>query len=146
MRGSSGSRGRHAARDQGFQDRLEAYARYAALVRGQEEALENDDLERFREMAEAREEIQRELGAGPHQFPEEGELDPENLELLRRVHADLRDAQSRDLRLRARLRDLRKSTSGEVRTVADRGGQIRQYLVGDNNPEDDSPARLNIRL
>ena len=49
---------------------LANYVKYAALVRFQEEALEEEDLDRFEDLAEAREAMQEELGDEPPPFPD----------------------------------------------------------------------------
>ncbi len=143
--GPSGGRGSGKSSDQDMRALLASYARYATLVRSQEEALDQDDMDRFENLARAREEIQEELGDGPPPFPEVEELDSEAKRYLERVWENFRDALLRDTRLRARLQRMKKDASTNLKTVEGRGDQAKCYLAGDEANSGERVNKLNVR-
>jgi len=146
---SGGPSGRRASGKEGKEDMkalLGMYARYASLVRFQEEALAEDDLEKFEDLARAREEIQEEVGSEPPAGLPEDYLDPEDKEFLEKVHEEIRDALLCDARIRDRLQQMKREASTNVKTVEGRGGQAKEYLTGDEARSADRPHQLNVRL
>ena len=143
--GPSGGSGSGRSSDQDMRALLASYARYATLVRSQEEALDRDDMDRFEDLARAREEIQEELGDGPPPFPEEEELDSETKRYLERVWENFKDALLRDVRLRARLQKMKKDASTNLKTVEGRGDQAKGYLAGDEANSGERVNKLNVR-
>lgn len=129
-----------------LEDLLAIYARYASLVRYQEEALDEGDLEQFEELAEARRAIHEELGTGPPPLPSEEELDQRNRRLLEKVHEELRNAILNDVRLRAKLQRMKAGTREQVREVEGSGRRLDGYLAGEKASSGERSNRLNIRL
>lgn len=125
---------------------LANYVRYATLVRSQEEALEEEDLDRFQDLAEAREAIQEEMGTVPPSFPEEEELDAESRQYLERIYENFRDTLLRDTRLRARLQQMKKDASQSLTTVEGRGRQLKGYLAREEDKTGEGSSRLNVRF
>ena len=111
-----------------------------------EEALEAEDLDRFQDLAEAREAIQEELGTVPPSFPEEEELDSESRQYLERIYENFRDTLLRDTRLRARLQQMKKDASQKVTTVEGRGRQLKGYLAREEDKTGEGSSRLNVRF
>ena len=140
---------RYPTRDPGdsqdsLRQRLAAYARYVALVRAQEEALEEGDLERHAELGEAREEIQSELGAAPSEHElSVASRDPEARALLEGTLSSLRSALARDERMRRNLASLRNETGGKIRTMGARRCQVHNYLQGSGAVTEPRESKLN---
>ncbi len=135
-----------AAAARPMEDLLAIYARYATLVRHQEEALEAEDLQRFEDLARARKAIQEELGAGPPPPAEDEEPDQQTRALLERIHEELREAGMRDARLMSRLQEMKRDAREHVRTVDGRGKPLDGYLAGEKASRGEGRARLNVRL
>jgi hypothetical protein len=125
---------------------LAMYARYADLVRFQEAALEKEDLNRFEDLARARQEIQAEVDSVNPSLLRGDTLDPESQMYLEKVHEELRDALLRDARIRSRLQGMKKDASTTLRDVEDRGGRAREYLTGDEVHTPRRSNQVNIRL
>lgn len=124
---------------------LATFARYATLVRFQEAALENEDMDRFEDLAKAREAIQEEIGSGPPSIAAIDDLDSESQEYLEQVYEEFRDALLRDVRIRGMLQKMKKDATGSIKTVEGRGGQAKEYLSGEETNSGDRPSQLNIR-
>jgi len=124
--------------------RLAAYSKYVALVRAQEEALEDGDLERHAQLGEARQEIQNQLGDAPS--GEElvvASSDPEASALVEQALSSLRSAMARDEGMRMTLEALKRETAGSIRSMESRRGQVHSYLNG-QDPRGAHPApRVN---
>ena len=142
--GADGSSRRGTERD--MASLLAGYVRYAALIQFQEEALEEEDLERFHELARERDVLQEELGEAPIGRMEAETLDAENRERLDRVHAALREAVLRDSRIRARLQAMKRGTSKEAGTAQHRAHKLKGYLERDEVGSGGRSRRLNVRL
>jgi len=125
---------------------LANYVKYAALVRFQEEALEEEDLDRFEDLAEAREAIQEELGTDPSSLPDPAKLDAENREYFEKVYESFRDAMRRDTGLQTRLKRLKKETSTDLESMNGRDEQLKGYLKRDEVNSGKRSGRLNVRL
>ncbi len=124
--------------------RLSSYARYVALIKAQEEALEEGDLERHESLAKARQELQDELG----ELPSREELaaassDPEARTLMETTLSSLRSAMARDERMRSVLKELRDDTGGRIRTMARRKKPVERYLAGGGPGGDRQSPRVN---
>jgi hypothetical protein len=107
---------------------------------------EEEDLDRFEELAREREEIQEEVGSGPPIVMPKDYLDPEDQEFLEKVHEEIRDALLCDARIRDRLQKLKKTASTDIKTMEGRGGQAKEYLTGEDARSTDRPHQLNVRL
>lgn len=127
-------------------ERLLRYARYAALVHAQAEALETEDLERFAELAQARDMVQEDLEMNPEVLPAEEELDEESRELFRVVREEMRRAVIMDGELRSRLAELRAELRGELEAMEGRKDAVRRYIMDEGAGGGTSPERLNVRL
>ncbi len=128
----------------GLARRLEAYARYAAVVRAQEEAIETGDLERFTELGEARQGLQEELDADASgEDLEEAMGSPEGRALVEGVRTSLQSALARDQRIRKALGGLRGDLAGSLRSMESRRGQVGSYLELQEVGEDRPPPRVN---
>jgi hypothetical protein len=132
--------------DQETWSRLSNYVKYAALVKYQEEALEDEDLDRFEDLADARAAIQKELGQEPAPRPELETLDPKTRECFERAYENFREAVERDVRLQSRLTEMKQAASTEMEQANGRDQQLKEYLVRDEVPAGKSKGRLNIRL
>ncbi len=143
---NDGSAGRERSSSEDLRRRLAAYSRYAELVRGQIRAVQEENLERFNELAEARERVQDELGASPPEPPSPHSLDPEGRALLEKMTAELREALAGDRELRALLSRERSLVASQLRAMSERGGNARRYLTGEAPSALGRPARLNVRL
>ena len=124
---------------------LTRYVRYATLIRYQEEALDREDLDRFEELAQARDALQEELKGAPP-IPDPDELDPDCREYLDRILENFRDTLHLDARLRARLQKMKNEASLNLKTMDGRGGQVRGCLEGDENKLGKQSGRFNVRL
>lgn len=142
--GGSGSTRKGTPRD--MPSLLARYVRYAALIEFQEEALEEEDLERFHELAREREELQKELDEAPGSGIEPASPDPGHREHLDRLYAALKEAVSADARLRARLQEMKRGTSKEVGAAQGRARELRGYLERDEVGSGSRSKRLNVRL
>lgn len=100
--------------------RSELWLRYAALVRDQEDALQDGDMDRFGTLADERQRLQDAVDALP--WP----ADRSDLEGL----SALRAAVEVDRRIVALLRHLRDDSRDAVRESDARTAQARRYLEG----------------
>jgi hypothetical protein len=125
---------------------LASYARYFALVRSQEEALEAEDLDRFQDLALEREAIQDDLGDQPVHLPDPEAWDMETQEYLETVYDGFRQAVLRDRRIRAHLQTLKKKTGAEFSEVGSRGKKVKGYLETGGAVAESRPSRFNVRL
>lgn len=141
---SSADRRKSTERD--MRTLLASYVKYAALVQFQEEALEEEDLDRYDDLAEAREALQEELGDEPPPFPDPDRLDAENREYFERVYESFRDALERDTQLQTRLKRLKKEASTDLEGMKGRDEQLKGYLKGDEATTGHRKGRLNVRM
>jgi hypothetical protein len=125
---------------------LANYVRYMALIRFQEEALEEEDLDRFETLAEARGVLQEELGAGPPAFPDGEELDQERRDYLEGIYEHLRESVQRDARLQLRLKELKQGVSRDLEGMKGRDKKLKGYLEKDEAVTGERESRLNVRL
>lgn len=144
--GSSPARDRRTDSEKDMRALLANYVKYAALVRFQEEALEEEDLDRFEDLAEARGAIQEELGDEPPPLPDPARLDVQSREYLEKVYENFRDAIQRDTKLQTRLKKLKKEASGDLESVNGRDEQLKGYLKRDEVDTGNRRSRLNVRL
>jgi hypothetical protein len=115
-------------------------------VHAQAEALETEDLERFAELAQARDMVQEDLEMNPEVLPAEEELDEESRELFRVVREEMRRAVIMDGELRSRLAELRAELRGELEAMEGRKDAVRRYIMDEGAGGGTSPERLNVRL
>ncbi len=126
--------------------RLDLYARYARLIDDQVLAVDSGNMDRFQELAEARDQIQEALAEDDGSLPSAEALDPENRRLLESVRQDLRAALARDQELRKRLGELREETREQVHAMARREGGVRRYVADDGPAPREGAGRINVRL
>ena len=135
---------RSATPERAVEDRLEALRRYATLVIHQARALEDDDLDRFQELADEREVLQEALDDAE---PVELGLDsPGVQQLLNRAGTELRAAAEADASILARLGRTRRETATDIRAMEARGPQVRRYLREEESGRVTGRSRINIRL
>jgi hypothetical protein len=116
-------------------ERLSQYTRYAALVEEQEQALGDEDLERFERLAEEIALLQLQIGQ-----PDAGEDE----------HVDdavtlIREALARGERIHERLSEMRRDSAAEIRSMTRRRPQARRYVTGAGGGREEA-ARLDVRL
>ncbi len=125
----------------------EAYARYAALVREQVEALRRDDLSRLHALAAERDGLQeriRSWGAFP---PLVEELGVEGRRVLEEVTAHLREALAQDEVLRGLLVEVRARVAKELQALPLRQESARRYLLeAASGPALVGPGKLDRRF
>jgi methylmalonyl-CoA mutase N-terminal domain/subunit len=145
----SASRGipaRPGESEEGSGSLLALYARYTELIRDQEEALDLENLERFEELARAREAVQEEVEA-VFQDPGRGAGSSHGAEEdLEALYDTLKEAVRRDRRLRERLQTMKRSASKSMDQVEGRGKGAKGYLARDAAAARDGSSRLNVRL
>ena len=130
----------------GLQKRLEAYARYAAVVRAQFQALQEEDVSRFSELAGQRQEIQDSLDEVDPQEPGAGPGDHQEEELLKGVRNDLVEVLALDREIQRKLTRLRGQVASQLRDISSRTGSAREYLSRDAGPEPTHGTRVNVRF
>jgi hypothetical protein len=126
--------------------RLGLYARYARLIEDQVLAVDSEDMDRFQELAEAREEIQEALAQDDGALPSAETLDSKDRRLLESVRQDLRTALARDQELRKRLMGLREEARTQLHAMSRREGGVRRYVADDGPAPGDEAGRINVRL
>jgi hypothetical protein len=136
MRGQAIAAG--ALPERWLEARIEAYERYAALVRAQIDAVERGDLDAFGALVRQREALARELDG-----PAYARLEPVAATAQRA--AALREALERcaeaDRRLLERLHAMRAEARDRLRRLEARGPRIGAYLRGGPRA-----PRLDVRL
>lgn len=147
--------------------RRAGYARYAELIVAQIEAVDADDLDRFRSLAEERDELARRIDAdedpgvgaagGDEDADEalamaalgglayghtadEGAREVEHL--LGEVRLLLERCREHDARLREKLARLRDETRESIRDLERRRPGVQEYL----QPTPERQARFDVRL
>ena len=130
-----------------FRERTRLYARYTALVGMQEEVLDENDLDRFSELAEEKDTLQNELDASPvPTLPPLAHLEPDVARLVEEAAARLREAIAAEGRIGQRLHELRDETAQEIRNMDARESGVRSYVMR-SQPESRPPsARIDVRL
>lgn len=126
--------------------RLSLYTRYAGLVDAQVRALDSEDMDRFQDLAEARDEIQEALMEDDRPLPSAESLDSEGRKLLESARQGLRTALVRDEELRRRLTGLREETRKQLHTISRREGGVRRYVVDEEPSPEEGGRRVNVRL
>ena len=122
----------------GLEARIEAYERYAALVRAQIDALERGDLDAFGMLLRQREALARELDGPACAGPEAGAATAQHAAALREALERCAEA---DRRLLERLRAMRDEARGRLRRLEARRPRIGAYVrSGPRAP------RLDVRL
>ena len=129
-----------------LQTRLAAYSRYAAVVQDQLRALQEEDIDKFTELADERTTIQEELESASDVLPPEDELDPEGVQLLNGAKQELGKALVQDKEIEARLLRLRAEVGGQIRATSERKGNAKQYVTESERPSEERTHRLNVRL
>ncbi|HEY8484275.1 MAG TPA: hypothetical protein VIL13_06680 [Longimicrobiales bacterium] len=122
--------------------RRDGYARYAALLGQQVEALEQGELSRFEELADRRDALARELdqaGAVPVQEVGAGLADPEVERLVAEIRQTLERCRAVELEVRERLRRLRDDTLQAIQALDERRGVIERYA-----PAGERRGRLDL--
>ncbi|MEQ8329995.1 MAG: hypothetical protein RH859_05950 [Longimicrobiales bacterium] len=111
-------------------DRLSLYVRYADLTAEQEAALEAGDMEQFEALSRDLEELRTVIGSasGPPRPVQDG---PESgsPEFVRQATDVLRATLARTERIQMRLAVMRRDRAREIRSVAERAPQLRNYAV-----------------
>ena len=128
-----------------FKRRLAVFSRYAAIVQAQFKALQEDDVSRFSELADGRQEIQEELGASP-QDTGAVELDQEGQELLKGVQQELEGVLVLDKEIQSRLIRLRGELGAQIQAMNKREGSVKEYLTREGQLSQERSPRLNVRL
>ncbi len=149
--------------DRSIRARLEVYARYAATLARQEEALAAGDLDLFRELAAVRRELQDAVAAEGDPAPALGDPAPSsrdaeaNDEARRAIDETgsavdetrrlLSDAVAREERIRRRLLEMRSETVESLRDLESRESQVKHYAREDETPVLASEhRRVDIKL
>jgi cell division protein ZapA (FtsZ GTPase activity inhibitor) len=126
--------------------RLAAYSRYAAVVQEQLQALQEEDIDKFAELAEDRSEIQDEMDAVVGTIPLSDDLGPEERELLKAAEEEVGQAVSLDEEIESRLLRLRANVGGQIKALSERTGKAKRYVNESEGPTEGSPSRLNVRF
>lgn len=129
-----------------LQTRLAAYSRYAEIVQEQLRALQEENLDRFIELADRRGAIQEEMEAGSGAIPHDVGLDPEEGQRLGGAKEALGRALAQDREIEARVLRLRAEVGGQIRALSERNGNAKQYVTESERSSEDRPHRLNVRL
>lgn len=123
--------------------RLEAYARYAALLEQQEAAADAGEFDRIDELGVQLDALETAIGSVPVPVAASPEVDPESARLRDQVQAELERAASIQQRVARKLRDRLDHTRSELRGLDGRSEQVRTYLDRDGR----SPAgRLDLKF
>ena len=120
--------------------RLHLYARYAALVNQQEHALDEEDLEAFQELADSRDDLQKQI-----ESLETPEPTDEHRSLREEAAKTLRSALAADGRVRSKLAVLRQHTLEGIRHMDDRGRGARRYIE-QSAKRPGTVARVDVRF
>lgn len=126
--------------------KLDVLGEYERVLRGQLSALEVSDLEQFQQLAEARDELARQLSAvdDPDASDPFGE-DLETARLLAEVHLRSNELRSLDERLLGELRGQRDAIREELRrTEAPVSDAAFRYLEAESGGAEGE--RLDVRL
>ena len=124
--------------ERGLEARIEAYERYATLVRAQIDALERGDLDAFGTLLRQRDALARELGGPAHAAPAPGAAMAQHAAALREALERCAEA---DRRLLERLHAMRAEARDRLRRLEARRPRIGAYLrSGPRAP------RLDVRL
>ena len=126
--------------------RLAAYSRYASVVQAQFRALEEEDVSRFSELAQDRQEIQEELEGEDGGGSEVGTLDQESTALLKGAQEELEGMVTLDEEIKKRLLRLRGQLGAQIKAMSQREGSVKQYLTREETPRQERSSRLNVRL
>jgi len=126
--------------------RLAVYRRYAAIVREQFRALEEEDLSRFEELATDRQKIQDEMGQDAPGIPAPGQSDPEGAVMVDGIRNELEEVLALDREIQSRLVGMRGNLVTQMRDISSRKGSAREYLSHEPPPEPEQRTRLNVRL
>ncbi len=129
-----------------FKKRLSAYSRYAALVQAQFLALQEEDLERYSDLARTRQVIQDGLDREPQDDIHPEPLDPEGQELLNETRAELGEALVLDREIQAILVRLRGQIGGQIKALSRREGKVREYITSADAALGQRSHKLNVRL
>ena len=126
--------------------RLAAYSRYAAVVQEQLQALQEENVDRFAELADDRAEIQEEMDAVVGAIPLSDELDAEEREMLEAAQEELGRALEVDRDIEGRLVRLRAAVGGQIKALSERNGNAKQYVAESERSTKGRPSRLNVRF
>lgn len=126
--------------------RLAAYSRYAAVVQEQLQALQEEDIDKFAELAEDRSEIQDEMDAVVGTIPLSDDLAPEERELLLAAEEEVGQTISLDQEIEGRLLRLRAKVGGQIKALSERNGNAKQYVAESERSKEGRPSRLNVRF
>lgn len=127
-------------------NRLSVYRRYADLVRAQLQALHEEDLSRFSELAEDRQRIQDELGQDAPGIPSPGEAEADGEVMVDGIRKELEEVLALDKDIQDRLVRMRGQVAAQLKDISSRRGSARDYLTRDSLSREDGNARLNVRL
>ena len=126
--------------------RLAAYSRYAAVVQDQLRALEEEDVDRFGELADDRAEIQHEMDAVVGTIPLSEDLAPEERKLLEAAREEVGQAVALDQEIEDRLMRLRAGVGGQIKALAEQSGNAKQYVAESERAPEGRSSRLNVRF
>lgn len=143
QKGTASIPGRRAG---GSKARLAVYRRYAAIVREQFRALEDEDLTRFEALADDRQKIQDEMGQDAPGIPAPGQSESDGTVMVDGIRNELEEVLALDREIQSRLIRLRGQVASQVRDISSRKGSAREYLSHEPTPEADQRGRLNVRL
>ena len=127
-------------------NRLAVYRRYAEVVRAQLQALQEEDLSRFSELAEDRQRIQDELGQDAPGIPATGKSEAGGQVLVDGARDELEEVMALDRDIQNRLVRMRGKVAAQLRDISSRKDSARAYLTRDSLSEVEGNARLNVRL
>jgi hypothetical protein len=137
----------HSTDSEGFERRLAAYSRYAAIVQAQFRALQEEDVERFSELVDRRQEIQEGIQAqGGEELSGAGVLDEERRGLLKGARDELAEVALLDQEIKRRLVLLRGKAASDIKMTNRREGSVKEYLNREERASLERPSRLNVRL
>jgi hypothetical protein len=116
------------------------------MVQAQFRALREENVGRFSELADHRQEIQNELEAHGQDLGGMEPLDEEERDLLDAVQDDLRKAVRVDEEIRSILLRMRGQVAGQLKSVNRREDSVKEYLARDGQGTQEEVPRLNIRF
>ena len=126
--------------------RLEAYARYAALLEQQEAAADEGDLDRISQLDTRLDALERAIDALPTPRSAGPALDREAARLRDAVQEVLERAARTQARVARKLREHRDLARAELRALDGRSRQVRSYLDEPGRGPSGEAGRLNVRF
>lgn len=125
--------------------RRAGYARYADLIVAQIDAIQAEDLERFRSLAEERDAVARQIDEAPEQEAdgtEEDRVDPDEIDrLMGEVRLLLERCREHDARLRDQITRMRDEAREALGRLERRRPHVEAYVRAQ-----DAASRVDVRL